>query len=163
MDENWGYHRISGNLHVGPHLVVMHWIIPRPSQGLGLMSQRDLFQMLAEVKHNGRDIETNPWKPLPFRETYVLCEGGQWKSWRWSRTIFAVDPGAFGFWPGIQRWRDGSKRAPKWIVYSVWFCRKWGYPNSWMVYFMENSIYKWMINMKTGIKKWATWAVNHHR
>ena len=22
---------------------------------------------------------------------------------------------------------------------------KWGYPNSWMVYFMENPIYKWMI------------------
>ena len=22
---------------------------------------------------------------------------------------------------------------------------KWGYPNSWLVYFMENPIYKWMI------------------
>jgi hypothetical protein len=37
-----------------------------------------------------------------------------------------------------------------------WFCswrfpKSWGYPNSWMVYFRENPIYKWMITGGTPI------------
>ena len=34
---------------------------------------------------------------------------------------------------------DGIKGI-KW-----WFPQSWGYPNSWMVYFMENTIQKWII------------------
>jgi hypothetical protein len=50
--------------------------------------------------------------------------------------------------PGISEgfWQDVHQ---VFLIYNmcIWGVRKCGYPNNWLVYFMENPKIKWMINL----------------
>ena len=49
-----------------------------------------------------------------------------------------------------------------WLIYGAF--HKWGYPHSWMVYFRENPIYKWMMTggkpYDSGNPKYGCYMIN---